>query len=422
MRKFNILIAVNVLFFCCLSFAVYVIFNNSSSDDKMYMAEANEIMKGLENSGEFSSPDLHLMNSIQRVEFLNAGNMNDINEIEHFYKKVNKYESIILPFIQNGELKGLIKFYYKGNQRDFNILYNIEAVIILYGIFFTGFLLYIKTNIINPFIKLADMPYELSKGHLEGEMEENKNKFFGRFIWGINMLRDNLKASKAKELKLEKEKKMLLLSISHDIKTPISTIKLYAKALREGIYDTDESKTTAAVHIEERAKEIEEFIGDIVRASSEDILNIEVINSEFYLGDLADKIYEYYRYKCELKMIDFKLGKYENKILKGDFDRAFEVIENIMENAFKYGDGRKIRITFCEEEYCQLIKISNTGLPIEKSEIPHLFDSFFRGSNVKNNEGNGLGLYICREIMRKMDGDIFAEREDNKMTFVLVFR
>lgn len=422
MKKFNVLIAVNILFLCCLSFAVYVIFNNSSSDDKMYMAEANEIMKGLENSGEFSNPDLHLMNSIQQVEFLDAVNMNDINVIEHFYKKVNKYESIILPFIQKGELKGLIKFYYKGKQRDFDILYNIEAVIILYGIFFTGFLLYIKKNIINPFIKLADMPYELSKGHLESEMEENKNKFFGRFIWGINMLRDNLKASKAKELKLEKEKKMLLLSISHDIKTPISTIRLYAKALREGIYDTDESKMTAAVHIEERAKEIEEFVGDIVRASSEDILNIEVINSEFYLSDLADKIYKYYNYKCELKMIDFKIESYENKLLKGNLDSAFEVIENIMENAFKYGDGRKIRITFCEEEYCQLIKVSNTGLPVEKNEIPHLFDSFFRGSNVKNNEGNGLGLYICREIMRKMDGDIFAEREDNKMTFVLVFR
>lgn len=422
MKKFNILIAVNVLFFCFLSFAVYVIFNNSSSNDKMYMAEANEIMKGLENSVEFSNPDLYLMDSIKRVDFLDAANMNDINEIEHFFKKVNKYESIILPFIQNGELKGLVKFYYINTQRDSDILYNIEAVIILFGIFFTGCLLYIKKNIINPFIKLADMPYELSKGHLEGEIEENKNKFFGRFIWGINMLRDNLKASRAKELKLEREKKMLLLAVSHDIKTPINTIKLYAKALREGIYDTDERKAIAAVHIEERAKEIEEFVGDIVRASSEDILNIEVINSEFYLSDLADKIYKYYNYKCELKMIEFKIEKYENKLLKGNLDSAFEVVENIMENAFKYGDGREIRITFCEEEYCQLIKISNTGLPIEKSEIPHLFDSFFRGSNVRNNEGNGLGLYICREIMRKMDGDIYAERADNKMTFVLVFR
>ena len=97
------------------------------------------------------------------------------------------------------------------------------------------------------------------------------------------MLRDTLNDSKAKELKLEKEKKLLLLSLSHDIKIPLSTIKLYAKALCEGIYDTEEKKLHAAKQIGNHALEIEEFVKEIITTSSEDILSIEVGYGEFYL-------------------------------------------------------------------------------------------------------------------------------------------
>ena len=121
-------------------------------------------------------------------------------------------------------------------------------------------------------------------------------------------------------------------------------------------------------------------------------------------------------------MTELVIGSYENKLLKGSRDSAFEVIENIMENAFKYGDGRQIDISFYEEEYCQLVRIKNTGQKVRTEEMPHLFDSFYRGSNVGSCDGNGLGLYICREIMRKMEGGIFALEEEDGMSFHLVFR
>lgn len=121
-------------------------------------------------------------------------------------------------------------------------------------------------------------------------------------------------------------------------------------------------------------------------------------------------------------MTEFVIGRFDNKLLKGSRDGAFEAVENIMENAFKYGDGKKIEISFYEEEYCQLIKIRNTGKPVKSEEMPHLFDSFYRGSNTGGKEGNGLGLYICREIMRKMEGEIFACQEEEGMSFHLVFQ
>ena len=97
-----------------------------------------------------------------------------------------------------------------------------------------------------------------------------------------------------------------------------------------------------------------------------------------------------------------------------------EVFENLFENAFKYGDGRRIEISFYEEDYCQLIRVFNTGQSVAQNDFAHLFDSFYRGENTNGRQGSGLGLYICREIMHKSGGEIFANVEEEGMAFTIV--
>ena len=69
-----------------------------------------------------------------------------------------------------------------------------------------------------------------------------------------------------------------------------------------------------------------------------------------------------------------------------------------------------------------MIRIFNTGEPVAADQLPHLFDSFYRGSNASDKQGNGLGLYIAKQIMNKMEGEIFAERQSGGMSISLVFR
>lgn len=92
-------------------------------------------------------------------------------------------------------------------------------------------LFYMDNKIIRPFHELEQIPYELAKGNLAIEIPEEQTKYFGRFIWGINMLRENLENRRQKELSMHRDKKLLLLSLTHDIKTPLSVIKLNAQAL-----------------------------------------------------------------------------------------------------------------------------------------------------------------------------------------------
>lgn len=423
MKKYNWILAGVVLAYLCLAVLFYLEFGQrKETDDLTYKVEMNQVMQECINQGGFFPIDLSEYQYIKELSFLPWEETADPDKLTAFYQNHNGVHSSVWPLILNQEIKGLLRFDYIVETTDRDILFAVEGMLFVIFVLVMGLLAYIRAKILRPFHMFGEMPYELAKGHLTGELEENKNRYFGRFIWGISMLRDTLNSARVKELKLVREKKMLLLSLSHDIKIPLSAIKLYAKALREDIYNTREKQVYAAGQIEVHAQEIENFVKEIITASSEEVISIEVENGEFYLKDFVDKIRENYAPKCRLRMTEFAIGEFENRLLRGDVERAFEVMENLMENAFKYGDGVKISIDFYEEDYCQVVRVFNSGEPIAERELPHLFDSFYRGSNVGAKQGNGLGLYIGRQIMQKMEGDIFAERCENGMNFCLVFR
>lgn len=423
MKKFDKVIAIVVMVYLVISLGLLALLqgmNNKLISE--YKVEINRIYLGLVESVSFTEPDLTSYEFIKSVSFLPESAQTSKGDIDEFYKSTNGLEYEIKPWYNGDKLLGYLRFNYVSRNSDNSILFKVEFMLFIFATIIISVLLYVRNSILKPFNTLSKMPYELSKGNLKEELKENKNRYFGKFVWGINVLRENLDYHKIKEIKLEKEKKLLLLSISHDIKTPLNTIKLYAKAIEDEVYNTNEKKILAAKQIQEKSLEIESFVKEIIKTSSEDILEIEVNNSEFYLKDLIDKVIVTYKEKCILKMIDFIVGDYSNKLVKGDLNRAFEVIGNIIENAFKYGDGKEIKISFYEEDYCQLIKIFNSGETISQNEFNHIFDSFYRASNAKDKQGNGLGLYICKYIMKKMDGEIFSECEKEGMSFTLVLR
>lgn len=317
-------------------------------------------------------------------------------------------------------IAGYLRFDYQREYSGKQFLFWIQGALLLMELFLSGVLIYLRSHLIQPFHRMREMTYELSKGNLQGEVKAEKNQYLGKFLWGLNELKDALHVSRKREIELQREKKMLLLSLSHDIKTPLNMIKLYGKALEDGLYPTDDERVNAYRQIGEKAAQIENFVGEIVKASKEDIVHIEVEKGEFYLRELMQWIETFYGEKCALRKCSLTVGGYKNRIFQGDIHRLFEVFENLFTNAFKYGDGRSIRISFYEEDYCQLIRVFNTGEPVSEKEFVHLFDSFFRGENTRGQQGNGLGLYICKEIMHKMGGEIFAECETDGMSFVVV--
>ena len=343
-----------------------------------------------------------------------------VTNIEQYGEKFYSADSDYVIYEINGEL---YRFDYSANgySNKAHFVGIVNTVLGVIAILFIAVMLYIKYAILAPFERLSSIPYELSKGNLTTPVKETKNRFFGKFLWGIDILRENIEQQKQRELEMQKEKKTLLLSLSHDIKTPLSAIKLYSAALSKNLYLDAEKQHKIAESITEKADEIEGYVSQIITASREDFLSLEVEMGEFYLSELIEKITGYYREKLALIKTDFNVGKYKNCLLSGDLSRSVEVLQNVMENSLKYGDGRRVELIFPEDDECVQIALRNGGCTLSRDDLPHIFESFWRGANAENIRGSGLGLYICRQLMRKMNGEIFAEIDGDIITVIAVF-
>ena len=303
--------------------------------------------------------------------------------------------------------------------------HSIVAVNCVLGLLFLlmiGLLYYIRGHIIVPFGRLSDVPQELASGNLAVPIPEEKSRFFGKFTWGVNLLRESIEDSRKKEITIQRDKKLLLLSLSHDIKTPLSAIKLNAKALARGLYKDEEKRRAAAENINTRADEIEHFVSEITKAASEDFMSFEVTQGEAFLSAVITKIDARYAPQLAMSGTEFAIQKYEDCILACDSDRLAECLQNLIENAIKYGDGRRIEICFDKMDGCELITVSNTGCTLETKELPQIFESFHRGNNADKVQGNGLGLFICRRLMGLMNGEVYADIRDECFYITLVVK
>ncbi len=377
----------------------------NNQQGRPYKVEISRLEQNIINNQEYNLDEYEY---ITDVEVLSQDNQ------QNFYKSDSDY---VIREI-NDEI---YRFDYTYTPQNHNAVFVMNVCLAVVCLLVVFLLLFLYVNLIRPFVKLKNLPFELAKGNLSTPLKESKYAYFGKFVWGMDLLREKLEQQKSSELALQKDKKTLVLSLSHDIKTPLGIIELYAKALKKGLYTDEAKKAEIAQNISEKCNEIKGYVDDIIKASNEDFLNLEVKNSEFYLSELVDEISSFYKDKLGLLKTEFVVNNYNNMVLKGDIDRSVEVVQNIIENAVKYGDGKKIELSFGKEEDCLILSVINSGSDIPINEITHIFDSFWRGSNVGSNSGSGLGLYICRQLMYKMGGDIFAENKNGFMNVSLVF-
>lgn len=370
--------------------------------DRLYRVEARRIAQELKNS---PAQDIDL-SDYETIVAVHKFDASEVCNNDYVVEEVN------------GQL---YRIAYISESKSGNVwIYNaclVFMLVVTIAVFW-----YISRKVLQPFHKMSELTYELAKGNLSMPIKAEKSKLFGKFLWGMDMLRETLEDDKEKELELQKEKKTLILSLSHDIKTPLSAIDLYAKALSEKLYDTEEKQAEALHGISRNVQEIKGYVNEIVTASREDFLNLEVQDGEFYLLSLMSSIEVYYKDKLSVLHTQFMIEQTENCLLMGDMDRVTEVLQNVMENAIKYGDGKYIHITLSEEEDCKLIHVENTGCKLKQEELPNIFDSFYRGSNSRNVKGSGLGLYIARNLMKKMGGDVYAKLEEGSFKVSVVIR
>ena len=200
--------------------------------------------------------------------------------------------------------------------------------------------------------------------------------------------------------------KSLLSNISHQIRTPLANITLYAGLLKEEVNESTSFRL--ADKIEKNAEKLEFFMKELLKSSYAEQEIISVNPKIIELDKIIKKSCQSVELDAMRKNIHIRSENNDYKVF-ADLKWTEEVFANIIENAIKYSPD--------DTE----VKIIDNGIGIPEQEQGKVFQRFYRGTNVTDKQGFGIGLYLAREVLRKQQGYIKIKSKLNKGTTVEVF-
>lgn len=325
---------------------------------------------------------------------------------------------VIWAVCRDGETIGFAVFTFEDKRESEAILIS-EAVVAVSFAVSIAFFIYIDRKVLMPFNKLSAYPERIAKNETGEHIPETREKFFGKYVWGMNMLSDRLKGDRNKLRSLEKEKQTMISTIAHGIKTPVSNIRLYSEAIRSGLYRKDGSPdpddAAVADKIEKNAQDIESLVKELVESASQGVVEFEPHVEAFYLSEIEEWLREEYSNRLQVLKIPYEIDCRSKVMIDSDRAGIIRILTQFMENAVKYGDGKRICVVIDKNEDGYMFAVSNTGSRVPEAEERYVFNSFWRGSNAADVEGNGLGLYEAAYIARKLGGTVatrFIEEKD----------
>lgn len=410
MRRINRWILFELLVLGVVSLIVNHMFFQEGNPNESYHVTMNRIVEQIAEGTPIDELE-YQDERIQRVFFIQP-------EDKSLLFECSEQISYWILYDDAGAIEKIVGFEFYDEKASRQKRLFVNGVFLLLAITVTSVLLVVKYKILKPFHSLERIPEELAKGRLNLQIKEVKHKYFGKFLWGVNMLQNRLKLEQEHSMELKKEQHTLLTSIFHGIKTPVTNIMLYADSIQSGIIIGDQVKKSAE-RISENAQKINVLVKELLNSSSKNETEVSIELGRFYLKELQTEIESAYLERMKLLQIEFQVRYEKDLMLTSDEQALLICIGNLLENAIKYGDGKRIEISMEAEEEMVWFRVVNTGEPILAHELPHIFTSFWRGSNAKEKEGNGLGLYICRNYVRKLGGDIEAQCQSGLTEFLL---
>lgn len=279
---------------------------------------------------------------------------------------------------------------------------------------------YINKNIIIPFNDMKDFASDIAGGRLDTPLVMDKDNIFGAFTESFDIMREELTASKKREIELQRRERELIASLSHDLKTPITGIKVTSELLKAKINadgstvnPSDLSEKIDNIYM--KADQIDKLVSDLFSSTMEELdeLKVNCIDeNSLILNDIIKK-YD------DRDLVT--LGELPGILIHTDAKRLSQVIGNIISNSYKYA-GTGIEVSFRPVDDYLEMKIRDHGPGVPEDELSLVTNKFYRGRDwvESREEGSGLGLYIAKMLMEKMDGELLVENADKGLLITLM--
>lgn len=314
------------------------------------------------------------------------------------------HRDTILDIATGGSTPGRILFYNDSGE-NFRLRRRRVAVVLAAALLAQwglciGYVVYLNRVIIRPFQSLKGFAERIAGGNLDIPLKMDRQNLFGAFTESFDLMRSELRKARRAEAEANAAKKELVAKLSHDIKTPVASIKAA-------------SEVGAALALEPRIREnysqiirkadqIDGLITNLFSAALQELEQLPVTPGDMESGEL----------KSLLENADYlhlaKVPSIPDCVLYADGFRLQQVFDNIFANSYKYAKT-KIEVTILREEGRLTVALEDEGGGVGPEELPFLKEKFRRGNNAGEAEGAGLGLYISDYFMREMRGELSVE-------------
>ena len=267
-------------------------------------------------------------------------------------------------------------------------------------------------NIFRPIEQINEATKKVALGEYDIELETKREDEIGELTNNFNKMTRGLKSTE----NLQKE---FINNVSHEIKTPVSSIEGFAKFLKDKNLTDEEREEYANIIIEE-AKRLENLTGKILKLSK--LNNQEIITNkqEIEVAEQIRKAISLLEPKWSKKDIKINVSL-EEKTFLGDEDLIFQVWVNIIDNAIKFSnEGESIDIKVYEKDSNINVEIKDHGIGMKEEELEKVYDRFYQIDRSHSKEGSGLGLAIVKRIVELSEGKIEIKSKENKGTTVIV--
>ncbi|AUX11145.1 two-component sensor histidine kinase [Latilactobacillus sakei] len=263
----------------------------------------------------------------------------------------------------------------------------------------------------------------IADGHLEHRINLRVNRDLQRVIDSVNTLVDSTVRSMEEERKIEKSKDELITNVSHDLRTPLTSIIGYLGLIEDNQYQTKDELTKYTHTAYVKAQQMKVLVEDLFEYTKVRQTSTPIAKTTFDMEQMLEQLAASFELEAQKKNMQITVKCQPTPLMmEADTEKLGRVFNNLIANALKYGKGGK-QIILSAEKVGQeaIIKVSNDGQQIPSDSLNQLFDRFYRVEASRSQEtgGTGLGLAITQSIVALHGGYIYADSTPELTSFVI---
>lgn len=342
-------------------------------------------------------------------------------DLEYYFKDVRRLVKKVEFTFADGS-QGSIYLVTKVNSMVSEALVTAMLFAMILVLVVTGILLilWLRRSMFRPMNELKDAMKKITEGDLDTELVTKERGEIKDLFDNFEIMRKQLKSTAEEKALVEKTNKELISNISHDLKTPITSIKGYVEGIMDGVADTPEKMNKYIRTIYNKANDMDLLINELTVYSQLDAKSIPYrfhqISVIDYFGDCIEEV----GLDLEQKGIRFE---YTNEVDKGvqiwaDPEQLKRVINNIINNSVKYRrkEDASISIHVADLKNQVRVDMEDNGKGIPKEDLEKIFERFYRTDASRNSAqgGSGIGLSISKKIVEEHGGEIWATGEEGQ--------